>query len=218
MPTPDQRLVRLEAENTRLRQAHDSALAQSQRLAAELADVQKVPVPPSTPSKSSATRAELLRGLQQSHDALGRDMSDQLRKLDAQPLTPSRRHNSSLSNGTMSSPDLLATKRIRSLETEINGLRQQLDDERDEKDFLLERVKDLERGSTTDGKTPVNCESARPKAHQNADTACSRAGHVFAFQTQGKVAAVAVGPVSGLRSSGPGAWIDQMIAGLRWRT
>jgi myosin protein heavy chain len=76
-------------------------------------------------------------------------MNDQLRKLDAQPLTPSRRHNTSFSNGTNgpATPDPMAGKRMRQLETEIAGLRNQLDDERDEKEFLIGRLRELEGGA-----------------------------------------------------------------------
>jgi myosin protein heavy chain len=93
-------------------------------------------------------------------------MSDQLRRLEAQPLTPSRRLNASLSNGNgngngngnTGSPEVAAAKRIRTLETEINGLRQQLEDEREEKEFLYQRAKELQEGTPSNGKPPLNCE------------------------------------------------------------
>lgn len=142
---------------TRLEQAHEATLGHNQRLQSEIADLHRLT---STPSKSNQSRADLLRGLQQSHDALGRDMSDQLRKLDAQPLTPSRRHNSSFSNGHAATPpDLQTTKRIRTLEMEMSGLRQQLEDEREENEFLSERLRGFEEGSK-DGKMPFPYEQA----------------------------------------------------------
>jgi myosin protein heavy chain len=157
----ESRLQKKNDELDRLQRAHEAVLAQNQKLQSDFAELQQS-VSPSTPIKNmSSNRADLLRGLQQSHEALGRDMSDQLRKLETQPLTPSRRHNSSLSNGhgTTNSPDLAAAKRIRTLEMEINGLRQQLEDEREEKEFLWERAKELEEG--TDGRPPLNCERVR---------------------------------------------------------
>jgi myosin protein heavy chain len=157
----DSRFAKMQSELTRLEQAHDATLAQNQRLKNELADVHRQTAP-RTPKASDASRSELLRGLQQSHDALGRDMSDQLRKLEAQPLTPSRRHNSSLSNGhgAVQSPDLQAAKRIRTLETEISGLRQQLEDEREEKEFLQEQVMQMQDGRKANGKPPFPYEQA----------------------------------------------------------
>jgi myosin protein heavy chain len=150
-------------ELARMEKSYQAVVAQNSKLQTQINDLSRSSKQlPSTPSKSEASRADLLRGLQQSHDALGRDMSDQLRKLDSQPLTPSRRHNhnhnTSLSNSTTlppSSPDLIqAGKRTRQLETEINGLRQQLEDEREEKEFLYDRLKDLEGGGEAreDGK------------------------------------------------------------------
>ncbi|GMK55315.1 hypothetical protein CspeluHIS016_0203710 [Cutaneotrichosporon spelunceum] len=71
------------------------------------------------------SRDELLRGLQQSSEALGRDMSDQLRRLDA-------------ANRRVGSNGMDAEKKR--LELELAGVRQQLDDEREEKDFLLTKL------------------------------------------------------------------------------
>lgn len=73
-------------ELARLQKSHDQALVENGRLAAEL-DAR------SKQAKVPSSRAELLRGLQQSHEALGRDMNDQLRRLDSAPSTPSRRTN-----------------------------------------------------------------------------------------------------------------------------
>lgn len=157
----DNRLPKMQTELIRLEQEYNATLAQNHRLKSEIADLHRFT--PRTPSKASeASRTDLLRGLQQSHDALGRDMSDQLRKLEAQPLTPSRRHNTSLSNGhaAIQTPDLHATKRIRTLETEINGLRQQLEDEREEKDFLQEQVMQMQGGGKADGRGPFPYEQA----------------------------------------------------------
>lgn len=89
------------------------------------------------------SRDELLRGLQQSSEALGRDMSDQLRRLDA--ATPRR----------LGSNGVDADKKR--LELELAGMRQQLDDEREEKDFLLSRL--TGQGDTPKGKQPP-CASA----------------------------------------------------------
>lgn len=150
-------------ELSRLESNFETTLSENERLHAEVTELKRHSRLPQTPTASShSERANLLRGLQQSHDALGRDMSDQLRKLENQPLTPSRRHNSALSNGhtLVNSPDPMASKRIRSLETEINGLRQQLEDEKEEKDFLYSRMKELETGKRPDGKPPFPFEQA----------------------------------------------------------
>lgn len=160
-PASEGKLAKMQSELTRLEEAYQTVLAQNARLKSELADAHRSTAP-RTPKASDASRADLLRGLQQSHDALGRDMSDQLRKLEAQPLTPSRRHNTSLSNGhgATQSPDLQATKRILTLETEINGIRQQLEDEREEKEFLQEQVSEMQDGRKADGRGPFPYEQA----------------------------------------------------------
>lgn len=80
-----------------------------------------------------SSRDELLRGLQQSSEALGRDMSDQLRRLDA--AAPRRLGSNGTSNGNGSVSD-----ERRRLELELAGMRQQLEDEREEKDFLLSKL------------------------------------------------------------------------------
>ncbi|KAL1406362.1 class II myosin [Vanrija albida] len=85
------KLARALEEISRLEKAQEVAAADNKRLAAEVAAAQRAPVPP---PKAPNFRAELLRGLQQSHEALGRDMSETLRRFDSAPLTPSRRHNS----------------------------------------------------------------------------------------------------------------------------
>ena len=92
----EHKLQKKQDELWRLEAAHEEAMEENQRLYSQVSALQRQLAsqqPPSTP-KSAANRAELLRGLQQSHDVLGRDMSDQLRRLDAQPLTPSKKTNS----------------------------------------------------------------------------------------------------------------------------
>lgn len=80
------------------------------------------------------SRDELLRGLQQSSEALGRDMNDQLRRLER-------------ANRRVGSNGVDAEKKR--LELELAGLRQQLHDEREEKDFLLAKLT-----GDTNGKQP----------------------------------------------------------------
>ena len=153
------RLTKKEEEFWRLAQAHEDGIAENSRLQRQLADLQRSARPPTTPKMGDYSRTELLRGLQQSHDALGRDMTDQLRKLDAQPLTPSRRHNAPPNGMIASTGDPMTSKRMRQLETEVSGLRNQLDDEREEKSFLMQRLKDLEGGEDGD-KSPFPFEQA----------------------------------------------------------
>ena len=156
------RLAKMQFELNRLEQAHNSTLIQNSRLKSELAEATRLSTPRSPSRASDSSRADLLRGFQQSHDALERDMSDQLRKLEAQPLTPSQRHNSSVSNGHGSTPppDLHAAKRIRLLEVEIVGLRRQLENEKEEKEFLQEQVMDVQGGRKGDGPSPFPYEQA----------------------------------------------------------
>ena len=137
------KLQKKQEEVWRLEADQEGLMEENQKLQAELTELRGRPAP-STP-KLQGSRAELLRGLQQSHDALGKDMSDQLRRLDAQPLTPSRKTNSAfVERSSVPSSDPMVAKRVRALETEINGLRHQLDDERDEKEFLISRLQELE--------------------------------------------------------------------------
>lgn len=157
-----------EEEYTRLKHNHEATLAHNQKLQMELADLQRSLRQPkeNAPAPGTPSRADLLRGLEKSHDALGRDMSEQLRKLDAtpQPLTPSRKHNASLSfSAAPQSPsiDQQQMKRVRQLETEINGLRNQLEDEREEKEWMYGRMRELEEGKGKvgpDGKVTFPCE------------------------------------------------------------
>ena len=82
---------------------------------------------PGTPS-----RADLLRGLERSHEVLGRDMSEQLRKLDNAPTTPRKyghASNGSLSNSNgqgFGTPNGAEGQRTRELEREVEMLRNQL--------------------------------------------------------------------------------------------
>ncbi|WRT65740.1 uncharacterized protein IL334_002688 [Kwoniella shivajii] len=146
-------LSRLEIENRATQE-------QNQRLQNQLHDLQKTLTSSSsrsvqTPSNENLRREDLLRGLQQSHDALGRDMSDQLRRLnEATPLTPTKRQSVINSNGTPSqqTQDLISAKKIRALEMEVDALKRQLEDEQDEKDFLVEQMDKLQEGAGLDGK------------------------------------------------------------------
>jgi myosin protein heavy chain len=145
----DGKLVRAMDEITRLVRERDELLSENERLASQVSKAS----PRSLGAKVSS-RTELLRGLQQSHEALGRDMSDQLRRLDTAPLTPSRRANSD----SMPPPSTSAAdaKRMRSLETEIAGLRQLLADEQEEKEFIYERLQE-QHGGGPKGKRPFPC-------------------------------------------------------------
>jgi len=145
------KLIRAMDEINRLAKANEELHAENERLTAQLSRASPRGVPG---NKSISSRTELLRGLQQSHEALGRDMSDTLRRLDTTPLTPSRRQNSD------AAPPSSDSKRIRSLEAEIAGLRQQLADEREEKEFMYERWQE-QTGSK--GKRPFPCKCARAR-------------------------------------------------------
>jgi myosin protein heavy chain len=80
----DTKLMRAMAEIDRLAEENNY-------LADENEQLRQMAMTRSTNAPSSS-RTDLLRGLQKSSEALGRDMSDQLRRLDA-PLTSSRREN-----------------------------------------------------------------------------------------------------------------------------
>lgn len=127
----DGKLMRAMDEISRLQKAHDQLLAENERLSQSTRNLS---------GKAGSSRAELLRGLQQSHEALGKDMTDQLRRLDTAPLTPSRRLNSE------SVPTPTSDKRSRNIETELASLRQQLADEREEKDIIFERLHQQGKG------------------------------------------------------------------------
>lgn len=138
----EMKYARMEDEINRFQQEHEALLARNRQLEGELAEMKHRPVAPSTPTHHSS-RADLLRGLQQSHDALGRDMSDQLRRLET-PLTPSRKQ-SSLRNGDQNldptPPDLQSGKKMRQLENEVEALRQQFESEKGEKEHLHSQVR-----------------------------------------------------------------------------
>ena len=145
------RLARTQQELHRLGQEHEDVLTVNSRLQNEVNALRKTSQAPSTPKASDSARAELLRGLQQSHDTLSKDMSDQLRRLDAQPLTPSRRANG-LAQPIPPSPDPMAGKRMRQLEMEISGLRQQLEDEKEEKELIMDQLREMQGGPGKKGK------------------------------------------------------------------
>ncbi|OCF31660.1 myosin heavy chain [Kwoniella heveanensis BCC8398] len=157
-------LSRLEAE-------HRATVDQNQRLQGQVNELQRALATMSrpTPSNENLRREDLLRGLQQSHEALGRDMSDQLRRLnEATPLTPSKRQSVINGNGPAAgaagvpaSPavDFMSAKKIKSLEMEVENLRRQLEDEQDEKDFLVEQMEKLQgQEMGKDGKAAFPCE------------------------------------------------------------
>jgi myosin protein heavy chain len=131
----EMKCARMEDEITRFHQEHEAVLARNKQLEGELLELRHRPAGPSTPSHPS-NRADLLRGLQQSHDALGRDMSDQLRRLET-PLTPSRKQ-STLRDGDQNmdpAMDLHASKAVRTLEREVDALRRQLELERTDREL-----------------------------------------------------------------------------------
>jgi len=122
----EMKYAKMEDEINRFHQEHEALLIRNKQLEGELAELRHRATSNGTPN-----RADLLRGLQQSHDALGRDMSDQLRRLET-PLTPSKKQ-STLRNGDQNMDptlDLHAAKTVRTLEREVEGLRRQLDMER----------------------------------------------------------------------------------------
>lgn len=147
--------ARMEEEINRFHQEHEALLVRNRQLEGEVAELRQRPAGPSTPSQHQGSRADLLRGLQQSHDALGRDMSDQLRRLET-PLTPSRKQ-SSLRNGDQNHDpapalDLQTSKKMRSLESEVNMLRQQLEVEKSERNSVYSQMRQLQAG----GKIPYD--------------------------------------------------------------
>ena len=142
----EHRLQKKQEEVYRLEANNDALAEEVERLQSQLRRSPNAP-------RFEGSRAELLRGLQQSHDALGRDMSDQLRRLDAQPLTPSRKQNVNLDT-----PD---PKRAKQMEMEVKALRQQLLDEREEKNFLAQRLEEITGGGGgTNGRRQVPQEQA----------------------------------------------------------
>ncbi|KAK8861619.1 hypothetical protein IAR55_002442 [Kwoniella newhampshirensis] len=158
--------ARAQDDLIRLEQEHRAVMDQNRRLNDELLELQRAlstARTTSTPSTENLRREDLLRGLQQSHDALGRDMSDQLKKLnEATPLTPSRRQNVINGNGGIGTPtqDVAKAKRVRALELEVENLRRQLEDEQDEKDFLVEQMEKMQEGMKRGEKGPFPYEQA----------------------------------------------------------
>lgn len=88
----ESKYARLENEFFNLEDQHNQVVEENEKLKSELADFQRLLLKSTPPNGDGILREDLLRGLQLRHDALGRDMSDQLKKLrDAAPLTPSKR-------------------------------------------------------------------------------------------------------------------------------
>jgi myosin protein heavy chain len=155
----EMKYARMEDEINRFHQEHEALLARNKQLEGELLELRLRPAAgPSTPNGHghNSNRADLLRGLQQSHDALGRDMSDQLRRLET-PLTPSRKQ-SSLRNGSTDqnldpSLDLHASKAVRTLEKEVDGLRRQLELEKGERDSVNNQLRQWQTSAERSGKS-----------------------------------------------------------------
>jgi myosin protein heavy chain len=149
--------ARMEEEFTRFHQEHEAMIAYVKQLEGELQEARHRPAAgPSTPNHHNPNRADLLRGLQQSHDALGRDMSDQLRRLEI-PLTPSRKQ-STLRNGSSDqnldpTMDVHSSKAVRSLESQVEGLKRQLEFERGERDSVNTQFRQWQNGAEKAGKS-----------------------------------------------------------------
>lgn len=122
------RAIALQNELTRCEQALEAATDRCDELVGQVAELQRV-IGRTSP-RDSSHRAELLRGLQQSNALLGRDMSTQLRKLSEDPGSSSPRANGSGGG-------------------ELAALQRQLDAEREEKEFLKERLRQFEVGLGT---------------------------------------------------------------------
>ncbi|EIW68985.1 hypothetical protein TREMEDRAFT_68898 [Tremella mesenterica DSM 1558] len=112
----DLKIQRQQEEIARLEEAYKSSLAENSQLLSELSSIRSQSRMSTNENAHLGNRADLLRGLQQSHDALGKDMSDQLRKLDATPLTPSRRTNTSFSMKEMKKSFYMKEYRIYKVE------------------------------------------------------------------------------------------------------
>ncbi|TYJ55826.1 hypothetical protein B9479_003478 [Cryptococcus floricola] len=148
----ESKFSRLENEFLNLEDLHTNVSAENDKLKGELSELQKLFAKSAVPNASNLRREDLLRGLQLSHDALGKDMSDQLRKLtDATPLTPSKRASVINGNGTPAQEDPAAARRMRTLEQEVESLKQQLVDEQDEKDFLVEQMDKMQEETGSGG-------------------------------------------------------------------
>jgi myosin protein heavy chain len=148
----EMKYARMEDEINRFHQEHEALLVRNKQLEGEILELRHRPTP-STPNGHSSSRADLLRGLQQSHDALGRDMSDQLRRLET-PLTPSRKQ-STLRNGDQNHDpmDLHATKTVRTLEKEVEMLRKQVELEKSGRDSAQTQLRQWQIGAEKSGKS-----------------------------------------------------------------
>jgi len=103
----EMKYAKMEDEINRFHQEHEALLMRNKQLEGELLELRQRP-------SGSPHRADLLRGLQQSHEALEKDMSHQYRRLGGEaPLTPSRKQ-SALRDGENKDPTLdLHTKTVR---------------------------------------------------------------------------------------------------------
>jgi myosin protein heavy chain len=134
----EMKYAKMEDEINRFHQEHEALLVRNKQLEGEVLELRHRPAAPSTPNHHS-NRADLLRGLQQSHDALGRDMSDQLRRLET-PLTPSRKQSTLRDSDQNMDPALdLHASKTRILEREVENLKRQLELERGEKEHQRTR-------------------------------------------------------------------------------
>jgi len=99
-PSPaEMKYAKMEDEINRFHQEHEALLMRNKQLEGELLELRQRP-------SGSPHRADLLRGLQQSHEALEKDMSHQYRRLGGEaPLTPSRKQ-STLRDGENKDPAL----------------------------------------------------------------------------------------------------------------
>ena len=123
------RLVRTQDELSRLGQEHEDLLSLHSRIKSELSDLRSLR-PPSTPKMTS-------------HDLF---RASSISQADDGPLTPSRLQNGHFSPMVPPSPDPMGGKRMRQLEGEINGLRQQLEDEREEKEMMYQQLQHMQNG------------------------------------------------------------------------
>lgn len=144
----EMKYARMEDEINRFHQEHEALLMRNKQLEGELTELRHRSGAPATPTHHSS-RADLLRGLQQSHDALGRDMSDQLRRLET-PLTPSRKQ-STLRNGDQNhdpaATDLQTSKKLRALQQEVDELHQQLEVEKTERNGAYTQMRQWQTGA-----------------------------------------------------------------------
>ena len=145
------RFMRQEEEMNALKAEYDAARAHNARLQQEVVDMQRglrtaqrqvsaahrnnkehdadVRSQAQSHAPGTPSRADLLRGLERSNEVLGRDMNEQLRKLDNAPVTPRKyghAHGPSLSNGVPGTPNGADAMRVRELEKEVEMLREQI--------------------------------------------------------------------------------------------